>query len=55
MEPLTNNVVEYSTIIELLHNVISHGVQSLEVFLYSQLVVCQLNNMYWVRDPTLLR
>jgi hypothetical protein len=30
-----NNVVEYSTIIELLRDAISHGVQYLEVFLDS--------------------
>ena len=31
------------------------GVDSLVVFLDSQLVVSQLNNTYWVRDPFLLR
>jgi ribonuclease HI len=41
-----NNVVEYSVIIELLHDAISHGVRSLEVLLDSQLVVCQLNDSY---------
>jgi hypothetical protein len=35
-----NNVVEYSIIIELLHDAISHGVRSLEVLLDSQLVIC---------------
>jgi hypothetical protein len=35
--------------------ILSHGVQSLEVPLDSQLVVCQLNGSYSVRDPTLLR
>jgi ribonuclease HI len=54
LEPSTNNVVEYSTIIELLRDTISHGVQYLEVLLDSQLVVCQLNDSYHVRDPTLL-
>jgi ribonuclease HI len=38
--PSTNNVVEYSVIIELLRDAISHGILSLEVPLDSQLVVC---------------
>ena len=52
--PSLNNVAEYSAIIELLRNAISHGVLSLEVCLYSQLVVSQLNGLYRIRDPTLL-
>jgi ribonuclease HI len=52
--PSTNNVVEYSIIIELLRDAISHGILSLEVRLDSQLVVCQLNDRYHVRDLTLL-
>jgi ribonuclease HI len=50
-----NNVAEYSVIIELLCDAISHGIRSLEVHLDSQLVVRQLNDHYCVRDPTLLR
>jgi ribonuclease HI len=53
--PSMNNVAEYNTIIELLCDAISHGILSLEVRLDSQLVVCQLNGSYHVRDPTLLR
>ena len=41
--PSSNNVVEYSAIIELLRDAISHGVRSLEVRLDSKLVVSQLN------------
>jgi ribonuclease HI len=52
--PSMNNVAEYSVVIELLRNAISHGIHSLEVSLDSQLVVCQLNDSYRVRDPTLL-
>ena len=37
--PSSNNVVEYSAIIELLRDAISHGVLSLEVRLDSELVV----------------
>jgi ribonuclease HI len=55
LRPSTNNVVEYSTDIDLLHDAISHGVLSLEVPLDSQLVVCQLNDSYHVKDPTLLQ
>jgi ribonuclease HI len=52
--PSTNNVVEYSIVIELLRDAISHGIRSIEVHLDSQLVVRQLNGRYHVRDPTLL-
>jgi ribonuclease HI len=44
LRPSTNNVAEYSVVIELLHDAISHGISSLEVHLDSQLVVCQLND-----------
>ena len=37
--PSSNNVAEYSAIIELLCDAISHGIHSLEVRLDSQLVV----------------
>ena len=53
--PSSNNVAEYSTVIELLRDSISHGVLSLEVRLDSELVVSQLNVLYHVRDPMLLR
>ena len=53
--PSSNNVAEYSAITKLLRDAISHGVLSLEVRLDSQLVVSQLNLLYHVRDPTLLR
>ena len=53
--PSLNNVVEYSAVIELLLDAISHGVISLEVRLDSQLVVSQLNGLYRIRDLTLLQ
>ena len=53
--PSSNNVVEYSAVIELLRDAISHGVLSLEVRLDSQLVVSHLNGSYRIRDPILLR
>ena len=49
LRPSSNNVVEYSVIIDLLH-----GVHSLEVRLDSQLVFSQLNGLYRIRDLTLL-
>ena len=55
LRPSSNNVDEYSAVIELLWDAISHGVISLEVHLDSQLVVSQLNGLYRIRDPTLLR
>ena len=53
--PSSNNVAKYSVIIDLLCDAISHGVHCLEVRLDSQLVVSQLNGLYRIRDPTLLR
>ena len=51
----SNNIAEYTAVIYLLSEAISLGVDSLVVFLDSQLVVSQLNNTYRVRDPVLLR
>ena len=53
--PSSNNVSKYNSVIDLLRDAISHGVHSLEVRLDSQLVVSQLNGLYRIRDPTLLR
>ena len=39
LRPSSNNVVEYSVVIELLRDAISHGVLSLEVRLDLELVV----------------
>ena len=55
LRPSSNNVVEYSAVIELLRDAISHGILSLEVRLDLELVASQLNGLYHVRDPTLLR
>jgi ribonuclease HI len=51
----TNNIAEYSAIIELLVDVISLGIHHLVVRLDSQLVVLQLSNVYSIQSPTLLR
>ena len=50
LQPSSDNVVEYSVIIELLHDAISHGIRTLEVRLDSHLVVLQLNGVYRLRD-----
>ena len=55
LRPSSNNVVEYSVVIELLQDAILHGILSLELCLDLELVVSQLNGLYHVRDPTLLR
>ena len=51
----TNNIAEYSAVIELLSKSISFGIQSLIVRLDSQLVVLQRNRVYAIRNPVLLR
>ena len=53
--PSSNDVDEYSVLIKLLRDAISNGIQFLEVLLDSNLAMSQLNGMYRVRDPTLLR
>jgi ribonuclease HI len=50
----TNNIVEYSAIIDLLIDAISFDICHLVVRLNSQLVVLQLSNLYAIRSPTLL-
>jgi ribonuclease HI len=51
----TNNIMEYSAIIELLNETISFGIRYLIVRLDSQLVVLQLSNVYSIQNPTLLQ
>jgi ribonuclease HI len=51
----TNNIAEYSAIIELLVDAISLEIHHLVVRLDSQLVVLQLSNVYSIRSPTLLQ
>ena len=51
----TNNVAEYSAVIELLRDTLSLGISRLRVYLDAQLVVSQLNRIYRVHDPTLHR
>jgi ribonuclease HI len=42
----TNNVTEYTAVLELLHDTLSHGISHLRVYLDAQLVVSQLNGVY---------
>jgi len=51
----TNNVTEYSAVIELLAEVINLDIRTLVVNLDSQLVVNQLNGRYSIRDHGILR
>ena len=51
----TNNIAEYSALIELLSDTIAHGKRQLIVRLDSQLVVLQLSGIYSVRNPAIYR
>lgn len=51
----TNNIAEYSVVVELLIDVILLGICHLVIRLDSQLVVLQLCNVYVIRSPTLLQ
>jgi len=51
----TNNVAEYSAVIELLASAVTFGIRTMVVNLDSQLVVHQLNRRYSVRDQRILR
>ena len=53
--PSTNNLAAYSAVIELLIDAIGHGINHLIVKFDSQLVVSQLNGLYTVRNPRILR
>ena len=51
----TNNQAEYTIVIGLLVDAQHHRIRQLSVFLDTQLVVLQLNNVYHVPDPCLFR
>ena len=51
----TNNQAEYTIVIGLLADAQHHRIRHLSIFLDSQLVVLQLNNVYHVCDPCLFR
>ena len=50
----TNNITKYSVLIELLSDSISLGIRRIIVRLDSQLVVLHINNIYTIRNPTIL-
>ena len=50
----TNNIVEYSALIELLSDAILFGINHIIIRLDSQLLVLQLTIIYTVRNPILL-
>ena len=50
----TNNIAEYSAVLELLTEAVDLGIHELLVYLDSQLVVLQLNGHYSVRSPSIL-
>ena len=51
----TNNIAEYSVVLELLTEAVNLGIRELLVYLDSQLVVLQLNGHYPVRNWSILR
>jgi ribonuclease HI len=53
--PTTNNMVEYHAVIGLLTQASSLSISRIIVYLDSQLVVYQLNQIYAIRNPILLR
>ena len=53
--PSTNNMAEYHDVIGLLTQASSLGISRIIVNLDSQLVVYQLNRIYAIRNPILLR
>lgn len=53
--PATNNIVEYQATIGLMPKALSSGISQLIVYLDSQLVMLQLNDIYSIRDLMLLQ
>ena len=51
----TNNIAEYSAMIELLYDSISFGIRRLIIRLDSELIVLHLNRVYAIKNPVLLR
>ena len=51
--PATNNVAEYQALLAGLELALDHGVQCLDVFMDSELIVRQVSGQYRVKDATL--
>ena len=49
----TNNIAEYSALMELLSDAISHGIRRLIVRLDSQLIILQLTGVYSIQNPAI--
>jgi dinuclear metal center YbgI/SA1388 family protein len=49
----TNNVAEYQALLAGLELALDHGVQRLDVFMDSELIVRQISGQYRVKEPTL--
>ena len=52
--PASNDMAEYTAVINLLSEAISYGIDSLVVYLDSQLIMSQLNKIYQVRGSMFL-
>ena len=53
--PSTNNLTEYHAVIGLLMKPLTNDVREIRVYLDSELVVHQLNQVYTIRNPLPLR
>ena len=53
--PSTNNLAEYQAMVRLLMEALANVVREIRVYLDSELVVQQLNEVYTIRNPLLLR
>ena len=53
--PSTNNLAKYHAVIGLLMEALDSDVREIRVYLDSKLVVQQLNQVYIIRNPLLLR
>ena len=51
----TNNIAEYSAVIDLLSDAISFGIRHLIIKLDLELIILHLNRIYAIRNPVLLR
>ena len=52
--PATNNLVKYQAVFGLLTEALTFDVREIRVYLDSELVVQQLNQVYTIRNPALL-
>ena len=52
--PSTNNLEEYQAVIGLLTESLANDVREIRVYLDSELVVQQLNQVYTIQNPLLL-